>query len=81
MTTVDGESGTQTKGMTVDMAAASWRKSSRSGPWSDNCVEVAFVGEAILVRDSKNPDGAVLVFTPNEWDAFVNGAKDGEFDL
>jgi hypothetical protein len=81
MTTVDGESGVQTKGMRVDVAGAAWRKSSRSGPWTDNCVEVAFVGEAILVRDSKDPEGAVLVFTPNEWDAFVNGAKDGEFDL
>jgi hypothetical protein len=81
MTTVDGESGIQTKGMSVDVASAIWRKSSRSGPWTDNCVEVAFVGEAILVRDSKNADGAVLVFTPSEWDAFVDGAKDGEFDL
>jgi len=81
MTTVDGEFGLQTKGATVDIAAARWRKSSRSGPWTDNCVEVAFVGDSILVRDSKNPSGAVLVFTPSEWDAFVNGAKDGEFDL
>jgi uncharacterized protein DUF397 len=81
MTTVDGEFGLQTKGATVDIAAALWRKSSRSGPWTDNCVEVAFVGDSILVRDSKNPSGAVLVFTPSEWDAFVNGAKDGEFDL
>jgi hypothetical protein len=81
MTTVDGEFGLQTKGAAVDVAAAAWRKSSRSGPWTDNCVEVAFVGDSILVRDSKNPSGAVLVFTPSEWDAFVNGAKDGEFDL
>jgi|KBSMisStandDraft_5_1062788.scaffolds.fasta_scaffold779987_1 hypothetical protein len=81
MTTVDGEFGLQTKGAAVDIAAAAWRKSSRSGPWTDNCVEVAFVGDSILVRDSKNPSGAVLVFTPSEWDAFVNGAKDGEFDL
>ena len=81
MTTVDGEFGLQTKGVAVDIAAAAWRKSSRSGPWTDNCVEVAFVGDSILVRDSKNPSGAVLVFTPSEWDAFVNGAKDGEFDL
>lgn len=80
MTTVDGEFGLQTKGA-ADIAAAAWRKSSRSGPWTDNCVEVAFVGDSILVRDSKNPSGAVLVFTPSEWDAFVNGAKDGEFDL
>lgn len=70
-----------TKGMSLDLAAAVWRKSTRSGPYTDNCVEVAFVGEAIAVRDSKNPTGPVLVFTSGEWDAFVDGAKDGEFDL
>jgi Domain of unknown function (DUF397) len=30
---------------------------------------------------SKNPDGPKLIFTPDEWDAFVSGAKDGELDL
>ena len=52
----------------------------RSGPNCDNCVEVAFVEEAIAVRDSKNPTGPALIFTAAEWDAFVGGAKDGEFD-
>ena len=33
------------------------------------------------VRDAKNPAGPALIFTPAEWDAFVGGAKDGEFDL
>lgn len=65
----------------IDLTGAVWRKSSRSGPWTDNCVEVAFVDGAIAVRDSKNPTGPVLVFTQSEWDAFVDGAKDGEFDL
>jgi hypothetical protein len=69
-----------TKGLRVDLDRAHWRKSARSGPYSDNCVEVAFVDGAIAVRDSKDPSGAVLVFTPGEWDAFVAGAKDGEFD-
>ncbi len=69
------------KGMTVDLSGADWRKSTRSGPYTDNCVEVAFVDGAIAVRDSKNPTGPVLVFTSGEWDAFVDGAKDGEFDL
>jgi len=69
------------KGLSVDLSSAVWRKSSRSGPYTDNCVEVAFVGGAIAVRDSKDPSGGVLVFTPGEWDAFVDGAKDGEFDL
>jgi hypothetical protein len=69
------------KGFRVDLSDASWQKSSRSGPNCDNCVEVAFVGGAIAVRDSKNPSGPALIFTPDEWDAFVAGAKDGEFDL
>jgi hypothetical protein len=71
----------QAKGFTVDLDNAVWRKSTRSGPYSDNCVEVAFVGGAIALRDSKNPTGPALIFTPAEWDAFVEGAKDGEFDL
>jgi hypothetical protein len=69
------------KGYQLDLSTAAWRKSVRSGPNCDNCVEVAFVGEAIAVRDSKNPTGPALVFTPGEWDAFVAGAKDGEFDV
>lgn len=69
------------KGLTVDLTSAVWRKSTRSGPYTDNCVEVAFVDGAIAVRDSKNPTGPVLLFTAGEWDAFVDGAKDGEFDL
>ncbi|MFC4070393.1 DUF397 domain-containing protein [Actinoplanes subglobosus] len=71
------------KGMQVDVAAlasADFRKSTRSGPNCDNCVEVAFVGDTIAVRDSKNTEGPVLLFTTAEWDAFVDGAKEGEFN-
>jgi hypothetical protein len=71
----------QAKGLHVNLEGAEWRKSNRSGPYSDNCVEVAFIDDAIAVRDSKDPSGAVLLFTQGEWDAFVDGAKDGEFDL
>jgi hypothetical protein len=69
----------QTKGMTVDLNQADWRKSSRSGA-AGHCVEIAFVGQATAIRDSKNPHGPALIFPPAEWDAFVGGAKDGEFD-
>jgi hypothetical protein len=69
------------KGLQLDLAGAVWRKSSFSGPNSDMCVEVAVLDNAIAVRDSKNPSGPTLIFTPAEWDAFVRGAKDGEFDL
>jgi Domain of unknown function (DUF397) len=59
-----------------------WRKSSYSGSSGGNCVEVAqFPASAIAMRDSKDPDGPRLVFTPDEWQAFVAGVKAGEFDL
>lgn len=69
------------KGFRVDLSHAVWRKSTRSGPNCDNCVEVAFVDGVVAVRDSKNPNQAALVFTSSEWTAFVGGTKDGEFDL
>ncbi len=69
------------KGIRVDLSGAVWRKTSQGGPDLDNRVEVAFVDGAVAVRDSKDQGGTVLIFTPQEWDAFVEGAKDGEFDL
>ncbi|ONI79058.1 DUF397 domain-containing protein [Kribbella sp. ALI-6-A] len=66
--------------MTDDLTNAVWRKSTRSNN-SNNCVEVADLdGGRVAVRDSKNPAGPALIFTPSEWDAFIAGAKDGEFD-
>jgi hypothetical protein len=58
-----------------------WRKSSRSSG-GDNCVEVATAGDgSVGVRDSKQHGlGPVLEFTPSEWEAFLGGVKDGEFD-
>jgi len=55
-----------------------WRKSSHSG--SSNCVEVAFLGNQVAVRDSKERPGGMLLFTLPEWRAFLAGARDGEFD-
>lgn len=46
----------------------------------DDPVEVAFVGETILMRNGGDTESPVLVFTQAEWDAFVAGALDGEFD-
>jgi hypothetical protein len=46
-----------------------------------NCVEVAALADGMVgVRDSKQPDGPVLKFTAEEWQAFVEGAMLGEFD-
>lgn len=63
----------------AELARAQWRTSTRSG--GNECVEVAFLGDVVAVRDSKHREGAVLCFTHAEWAAFVGGAKDGEFDL
>jgi hypothetical protein len=72
---------TDERGARADLGSAAWRKSTRSGPLTDNCVEIAFVAGGVAVRDSKDPTGPVLMFTASEWDAFVAGTKDGEFDL
>lgn len=45
------------------------------------CVEVSTVDETWSVRDSKNPEGPILDFTKEEWEAFITGVKAGEFDL
>jgi hypothetical protein len=50
---------------------AGWRKSSRSGTQGGTCVELAVGERAVLVRDSKDPEGAVLAFGAGEWKAFV----------
>jgi hypothetical protein len=55
-----------------------WRKSSRSGV--NGCVEVAYIDDRVAVRDSKDRQGPMLVFTHAEWDAFLSGVRDGEFD-
>lgn len=55
-------------------------QTSRCGE-SGYCVEVSFAPDDIWVRNSRDPNGPVLKFNDGEWDAFVGGTKDGEFDL
>lgn len=64
----------------LDLTRAAWFKSTRSSG-NGNCVEVAILDRAVAVRDTKDRSGPVLLFTPAEWDSFVAGAKNGEFDL
>jgi hypothetical protein len=62
------------------LTGATWIRSRRSGPTGGNCVEVAFLADGqIAMRNSRHPQGPALIFTRSEWDAFLGGAKDGEF--
>ncbi len=63
-----------------ELARAHWSKSSYSGT-SGNCVEVAALDHGHrAVRDSKDPHGPALRFTPQEWAAFTTGVRNREFD-
>jgi Domain of unknown function (DUF397) len=62
-----------------DVDSLAWFKSSYSAG-NGNCVEVAFAGSAVALRDSKDPAGPVLRFSPNTWRGFVASVRAGEFE-
>lgn len=63
--------------MTSEASTMTWRKSSRSGQTGTggNCVEVAFTGVAVAVRDSKNPDAGRLTYPERGWTAFLTTVR------
>ena len=63
--------------MNVDPEGATWRKSTYSNGSGGNCVEVANLPNGRAVRDSKHPQGPILVFATDQWRAFVQGIKAG----
>ena len=64
----------------TDLHGAIWRKSRRSNS-QGNCVELARIpGGLIAVRNSRHPAGPALIYTQAEIDAFITGARDGDFD-
>ncbi|MFD5269454.1 DUF397 domain-containing protein [Streptomyces sp. NPDC058335] len=63
----------------IDLTAASWRKSSYSNQDGGACLEVSDdFAAAVPVRDSKVPDGPVLVFRASGWASFVSAVRDGQ---
>ncbi|MFJ2032126.1 DUF397 domain-containing protein [Streptosporangium sp. NPDC087985] len=60
----------------MDLTGARWRKSSRSNGNGGECVEVAVnLPGVVAVRDSKNPDGPALLFSPTVWSDFLTRIK------
>jgi Domain of unknown function (DUF397) len=66
-----------------DLTGVRWHKASYSGS-NGGCVEVGVKsstdGDMFLVRDTKDRAAGHLTFNTTEWDAFIAGVKDGEFD-
>jgi hypothetical protein len=70
----------------LDLSQAKWVRAEPEGEHVEGAVEMAFVKHTdgvtyTALRQSDDPDGLVLIYTPSEWVAFVEGAKDGEFDF
>ncbi|MFC6085088.1 DUF397 domain-containing protein [Sphaerisporangium aureirubrum] len=65
-----------------ELERAAWRKATKSGPNQGNCLEVApLSGGRVGLRDTEAPEKAPFVVSASVWDAFVDGAKKGEFDF
>ncbi|MFC0865714.1 DUF397 domain-containing protein [Sphaerimonospora cavernae] len=65
-----------------ELRTADWRKASKSGSNGGDCIEVApLSGGRVAIRDTERPGQAPFVVTASVWDAFLDGAKRGEFDF
>jgi hypothetical protein len=63
----------------TDLTNAIWHKSSHSNEDGGDCVEVALTPRPVAVRDSKDPEGPALFFSPDAWSAFVTAVNAGDF--
>lgn len=67
-------------GVPADQLHVAWRKSTASNP-SGSCVEVGPLPDGqVALRHSRHPGGPALIYTRGEIEAFLAGAKAGEFD-
>jgi hypothetical protein len=69
-------------GQEIDTKRAAWKKASRSQNQNGNhCVEVADLGALVAIRDSKHPDGPIIILDGDEWRAFEEAVTAGDLDL
>ena len=62
----------------LDLSTAEWRKSTHSSDNTGGCVSAAVAGGAVVVRDSKDPEGSVITCAPGMWGAFLEAVRAGE---
>ena len=70
--------------MSEDLPPVAWHISSSSDSGGPSCVEAGPVLDGsgrVAVRHSREPDAATIVYTRAEWEAFLGGVRDGEFDF
>jgi hypothetical protein len=70
--------------MSEALPAVAWHISTRSADNGGSCVEAGPLDDGsgrVALRHSRHPDDATIVYTRAEWDAFIGGVKDGEFDF
>lgn len=70
----------------LDLESATWVRGEPCGRRIEGAAEVAHILHTdgvtyTVLRKSDDPGGEVLVYNPREWDAFLAGASDGEFDV
>jgi hypothetical protein len=63
----------------AERANLAWIKA-QSSTHNGACVEIASTAGKIAIRDSKDPDGTILVCAPADFKAFVKSARNGKFD-
>jgi hypothetical protein len=60
------------------LASLTWVKSSHSGA-NGQCVEIGSGAGHLAIRDSKNPNGPILVAAPSDYRKFLSAVRNGEF--
>ena len=67
-----------------ELAGVAWHISTHSANGGAQCVEAGALAdgsERVAVRHSRRPDAEVILYTRGEWEAFIAGVQDGEFDF
>jgi hypothetical protein len=64
-----------------DTAAARWERTTHEDG-TPAALEIGYADNGLVaLRMAEDPEGDVLIYTPSEWEAFVEGVRDGEFDI